>query len=272
MPARMTENQPECTYKKRQGNWVPVDDPDSAAKRVGERIQSITWANVLWTKSHTINSFDKKTERQEFEVGHTNKNEKIIWCSLKNEEREFGVVSSEGLRLVASEFQLRIAKISGDEIEGGVAHHPRYESKHDGEVFEENFSWRIGLPDEDFNQLWDGLRRGEQRLNITLSLLLWKPQMEDDFDEYWMHQAFYLEEKGISSVRSFTTTIAEGPGLTELINAETETVANSEVQTVDPSLTMKEAKAENSQVVIMDPRLTWVLWLLIALVAVTLLK
>lgn len=262
------------------GSFVPEDEPDSAARRLHRHSHSLTYHVREWTMVSNVEGFDQTKERERFTFYRDEPKGIRLRCFLENDRRNLWSLRNGGIEPIGGAFNFHILPIEEKEIEGYIHHCPPSSQgdESDDDPSEENsgtVSGALGIPRERFDWIIENLLKAPgARLTLSLSMKLYKEEIAHAFDDHWMSQDFMLPYDEYTQIEAYEIAVAHGPGLKRLIGnldegdgGDSLPVSNEQgLQILTP---VASATASPFQ---RDKRLDYILWLLAALVAITLFR
>lgn len=213
----------KITFQKLEGGqFVPADDPDSAAGRLSANSHSLLYRVTDWVIVDNVAGYDHSREREKFTFYKDEEAETRLRCILSDDRRILHSIREEGMECIGTTMSLDIVPIENVEIEGAIRHWPANPDSEFKTSRQDQLIATLGIPRIRFDWIIDRLRNQSAVLNVSISMPLYKTAIASSFDEPWMIQDFYFPYEAITPIFAYEIYAVDGPGYGKLIDKEEE--------------------------------------------------
>jgi hypothetical protein len=188
-------------------------------------------------------------------------------CQLRPFASSLHTIRAEGSKPLEAAFDFFIRPSPDGSTGGYVRHWPGKERDDPDESDDESLIGNLAIPAERFAYIIERLKHAGARLKLTVEMPLYKPAIAHSFDRDWYSQDLYLKHDEMTPITGYHLNVLLGPLLTEDEQREVDLArleAEDEARYVssDPGPATGSGRSP-APARVRDPRLTWIVALLL---------
>ncbi|MGQ0661056.1 hypothetical protein [Sphingosinicella sp.] len=258
-------DKPSTYTRTESGSFMPVDAEHPIASEVKVGSVYLRYEVRQWSIVSSLSVIpDKAPAREQFDLHDARPPRTELRLKLDNESDRLRSIREEGTASLRGAFPFMICGNNSGAVEGFLRHAPAWSSADDREDHPEAIHGGASIPQDQFDWILAELAKPDARLHLNLIAPLFKEAIAHSFDVPGMYQEIYIPYDEGVHLKSLTLTVVHG---TEVLPAPE---MDEDAYLDDPE--PKEPLLRQASMPAPDPRLTWIVILLVALIAAVLFR
>ena len=254
------------TYTRTEtGSYMPVGAEHPIASEVKVGSVYLRYELQHWSIVSSLSVIpDKAPPREQFDLHSACPQRTELRLQLDNHSDRFRSIREEGTAPLKGPLSFMICGNDNGAVEGFLRHTPAWSSADDREDHPEAMHGGASIPQDQFDWILAELAKPNARLHLNVIAPLFKEAVAHSLDVPGMYQEVYIPYDEGVHLKSLTLTVVHGTEMPPTPDVDEDAYLD------DPE--PAELRLPQASTPAPDPRLTWIIILLVALIGAVLFR